>query len=170
MLMNARELFRAIMCYESFDRMPVIHWNCWWETRQRWIAEGMPTDADPRAFFNAAPHWRWVWGNSGLYPKFVEETLEESEDWRIFRDEDGVLQKAWKHQSGIPHYIGFTLREAKDWPLYQARLQPNTARLPADLDAQLAEAEASGLPLAIGTGSLMGWVRGTGWASREWPI
>jgi uroporphyrinogen decarboxylase len=119
----------------------------------------MPADADERQFLNAGPHWGFVGINVDLWPLFEEETLEETSEYRVFRAGDGVIQQAWKHKSSIPHYTGFTLNAAKDWPEYQRRLQPDPARIPAKLDEQLRQAEASGLALAIGTGSLMGWIR-----------
>ena len=46
--MTTRELWQNIMHYGEFDRMPVVHWAGWPETRERWISEGMPADADER--------------------------------------------------------------------------------------------------------------------------
>ena len=42
--MTNRELFKEIISYGEFDRMPVIHWAGWGETHERWHAEGMPRD------------------------------------------------------------------------------------------------------------------------------
>jgi uroporphyrinogen decarboxylase len=147
------------MSYGSFDRMPVVHWGSWSETRQRWIGEGMPPDADERQFFNATAHWGFVRINVNLFPAFEEQTIEETAEYRVFRDGEGVVQKAWKSQSCIPHFIDFTLKEAGDWEPYKKRLQKDPGRIPADLDAQIAAAEESGLALAVETGSMMGWIR-----------
>src|ERR1043165_308299 len=108
--MTHREWFQQNMFYGKCDRTPVVHWTCWPETRRRWIAEGMPADADERKFFNATAHWGWVGINVDLYPRFPEETIEETNEYRVFRASDGVIQQAWKNQSCIPHYLDFTLR------------------------------------------------------------
>jgi len=157
--MTTRELWRNIMFYGEFDRMPVCHWTGWEETIERWVAEGMPRGVDQREYFDAVAHWTGVGANLGLLPAFDEEVLEETDEYRIFRDSAGVVQKDWKHRSCIPHYIDFTLKEAKDWDQYKRRLQPDPARLPEDLDQHIANAESSGLPVAIGTASMMGWIR-----------
>ena len=44
------------MNYGSFDRMPVLLWASWPETRIRWEQEGMPAGADERTYFSADPH------------------------------------------------------------------------------------------------------------------
>src|ERR1019366_6095363 len=102
--MTHRELFREIMFYGKFDRTPVVHWAGWPETRTRWLAEGLPADADERKFLNATAHWTFVGVNVDLWPHFPEETIEETNEYRVFRAWDGVIQKAWKNKSSIPHY------------------------------------------------------------------
>lgn len=43
MPMNHVERFRAVMSFESADRLPVIEWAIWWDkTLDRWHAEGLP--------------------------------------------------------------------------------------------------------------------------------
>jgi len=157
--MTNRELFLEIMHYGSFDRMPVVHWTGWPETMERWYAEGLPREGDVHAFFGTKPHWTFIWPNVDLLPKFTEETISETDESRIFRDADGVVCQAWKRKSCIPHFIDFTLKTPHDWEIYRKRLQPDPARIPADLDKHIANAQASGLPIAVGTGSLMGWIR-----------
>ncbi len=126
---------------------------------KRWLKEGLPPDANEHEFFNAVPMWAGVHLIEGLFPAFEEETIEETSEYRIFRATDGVVQQAWKHKSCIPRFTDFTLKEAKDWPEYKKRLQPVPERIPADLDQQIARAESSGLPIFVGTYSLMGWIR-----------
>ena len=157
--MTTRTLWHEIMHYGRFDRMPVIHWGGWAETRQRWISEGMPADADEHKFFNAETMWGGVSCNLYLLPCFEQQVMEETADYRIVRGGDGVVQQEWKNQSCIPHYIDFTLKTARDWDQFKPRLQPDPARLPANLDEAIANAEKCGLPITIGTASLMGWIR-----------
>lgn len=157
--MTYRELFRQIMHYGEFDRMPVLHWTGWEETMVRWYAEGLPKDVSQHQFFNAQPLWGGIWTHLNLFPAFEQQVLEETEDYRIFRDGDGVVCKDWKHKSCIPHYIDFTLKEAKDWDEYKKRLQPDPARIPANIDQRITELEASGLPIEFEIGSMMGWIR-----------
>jgi len=157
--MTYRELFHEIMFYGEFDRMPVIHWTGWEETLERWYAEGLPRDVNIHEYLGTTPHWGWVGVNLNLLPPFEEEILEETDEYRIIRQSDGVVCKDWKGKSCIPHYLDFTLKTAADWPEYKRRLQPDPARIPDNLQETIAQAQASGLPLAVGTASLMGWIR-----------
>jgi uroporphyrinogen decarboxylase-like protein len=157
--MTTRELWQAIMNYGEFDRMPVIHWTGWTETLQRWKQEGLPEDVNIHEYLGTVPHWTGVGANLDLYPAFEEEVLEETDEYRIFRARDGVVQQDWKNRSCIPHFIDFTLKTADDWPEYKKRLQPDPARIPEDLEDRIAAAEASDLPICIGTASMMGWIR-----------
>lgn len=38
--MNLRENVRAVLQYEPFDHMPVIHFGYWQETLEKWREEG----------------------------------------------------------------------------------------------------------------------------------
>jgi uroporphyrinogen decarboxylase len=157
--MTNRELFQQIMSYGRFDRMPVVHWTGWTETLERWYGEGLPRGADVQSFLGTRPHWCGIGAKLDLMPAFTEEPLEETDEYRIFRDTAGVIQQAWKRKSCIPHFIGFTLKTAADWPEYKKRLQPDPARIPSELDGQIGYARYTGLPITVGTGSMMGWIR-----------
>ena len=158
--MTYRELWHEIMFYGEFDRMPAVHWAQWDETLERWHAEGLPEGMNPRAYLDVPAHWAGVGINVNLFPAFEEEVLEETDEYRIFRDGAGVICKDWKHKSSIPHYLDYTLKEAKDWPAFKERLQPDMNRYDeAGLLDGIAKAEASDLPIVVSTASMMGWIR-----------
>ena len=163
--MTHRELFRAIMHYGDFDRMPNVYWTGWPETLERWHGEGLPEDADAHAFFGTEPMTDGVPVNTGLLPLFDEEVLEETDDYRLFRQNDGVVCKDWKHRSCIPHYTDFLLKSLEDWPAYKERLQPDPARLPDDLDDVARRLNESTRPVAINTSSMIGTLRN--WMGAE---
>ena len=157
--MSTRELWQNIMHYGEFDRMPVIHWGGWEETRRRWLSEGLPENVSEHEYFGAQPMSAGVNVNVGLFPPFEEEIIEETDEYRIVRQSDGVVCKDWKGRSCIPHYIDFTLKDASGWPEYKKRLQPDPARIPEDIEAKICQAEAAGLPISVSTGSMIGWIR-----------
>lgn len=157
--MNTRQLWLNIMHYGKFDQMPVIHWGGWTETRERWIQEGLPGNVSEHEYFNASPLSFEVGPKVGLFPLFEEETIKETNEYRIFRQSDGVIAQHWKNKSCIPHYIDFTLKEKKGWDEYKRRLQPDSKRIPADLDEQIKKAEISEVPVCVNTGSMIGWIR-----------
>lgn len=157
--MTTRELWNNIMHYGEFDRMPVVHWCGWPETRERWIREGLPEEVSEHTYFDAQPMWAGVGVNLDLFPRFEKEILEDTDEYTTFRDEYGVVQQDWKHQSCIPHYTDFLLKGPDEWPEFKKRLQPDPGRIPEDLDQHVENALSSGLPVLIGTASMMGWLR-----------
>jgi uroporphyrinogen decarboxylase len=157
--MNYRKLFQEIMYYGEFDRMPLIHWTAWPEALERWYQEGYPKNCNAHEYFDAVPQWTGFGANLNLFPAFDEEILEETDEYRIFRDGSGVICKDWKKRSCIPHFIDFTLKEAKDWPRFKERLQPNPGRIPEDIEKRIKDADNSGLPIVIDVASMMGWIR-----------
>jgi hypothetical protein len=168
-----RSLFRDIMSYRPCDRMPVVHWGEWRETRERWLAEGLPFSRELHEYLKAVPLWAsfidgdsWLGVGSeqddinvGLFPPFETEVIEEADDYWIRKGADGVIRQEWKHRSGIPHDIGYTLRGAKDWDEYKRRLQPDPRRIAPDIEERLRKKLSSKLPVCFAAGSLMGWIR-----------
>jgi hypothetical protein len=157
--LTARELWRNIMYYGEFDRMPVFHWKGWPETYDRWYNEGLPKDVDEHEYFNATPIHAWVTIDIELYPAFKEEVIEETDEYRIYRQSDGVICKDWKNKSSIPHYIDFVLKDASNWYGYKRRLQPDKGRIPKDFEAQVETAITMDAPISVNTGSMIGWIR-----------
>ena len=157
--MKTRELWQWIMNYEEFDRMPVFHWASWPETKERWQTEGMPLDSQEHQYFNAKRQWCYVGLKMGLFPMFEEKTIKETNEYKIFSDENGVIKQEWKNKSSIPHFIDYTLKTPKDWEKYKERLQPDMARYPKNIEKSLIDADSYEIPLIISTGSLMGWIR-----------
>ena len=181
--MNARELFRNILHYRGFDRMPVMHWGGWRETRARWIEEGLDANVPEHVAFGAAP---FVWSagpNVSLMPAFEQIVYEETQTWRIVRDGDGSITKWWINKAGVPEHIGYTLNfKGENWDAYQQRLQPHPNRLklsyyqpgsgfrtqpirpeayelPATVDQLRQMSFAVDAPVCVNTGSIFGWIR-----------
>jgi uroporphyrinogen decarboxylase len=156
---TARELFNAVMHYEDFDRMPVMHWTQWPETLERWHEEGLPEDMTPHEYFGV-PHTGYGVGvNVSLYPAFKEEIIEETDEYWIKKGGDGVIMQDWKHKSCIPHFIGYTLKGAEQWDEYKKRLQPDPGRIPSDFEERIKKAETTEEPVTITTASTVGWIR-----------
>jgi hypothetical protein len=154
-----RELFQRIMHYEPVDRVPVFHWACWDEVFVEWQAQGMPAGADPFEFLGVPRCERNVGINCELFPPFEEQVLQDDGDSHVIRQTDGVIARHWKDKSCIPHYIDYTLKGAEGWDEYKKRLQPDPARIPADHDERIERAIASGSPISVFTGSMVGWIR-----------
>lgn len=157
--MTNRELWQAIMNYQDCSCMPMLHWKGWRETYDRWYSEGMPMNCDEYEYFNVSPYMKLLKVNIGLFPVFEEEIIEETSEYRIYKDGAGVVQKDWKKKECIPHYMSYTFQKAEDWDEYKRRLKPGSFRIPNDIDDQISEAESSGTVVSVFCGSLMGWIR-----------
>ncbi len=157
--MTYRELFNEIMHYGDFDRMPVVHWTGWPETIERWHGEGLPMGTNECQFFNAEPTNDGIPMHMGLFPVFEEEVIEETDAYRIYRQNDGVVCQDWKDRSCIPHFIDFLLKDPSGWDEYKKRLQPDPERLPGNFEGVCEMVNESDKPVAFDTGSMIGWLR-----------
>jgi uroporphyrinogen decarboxylase len=168
-----RDLYTEIMFYGHFDAMPVIHWNEWQETKERWIREGMPQGADEHVFLGASPMWEtlissdsWLGVahpgdaiNIGLFPSFAEEVLEEDGDSRVLKNGDGTISRELKNRTSMPQFLGYSFKNASNWDEYKRRLLPDPARLAPDADIMIRRLSESDSPACFPIGSLMGWLR-----------
>jgi hypothetical protein len=128
--MNDRERVSAILHYESYDRMPLVHFGFWEETLDKWVNEGHLT-ADERDHHMAN---RWndrelprklgfdiTWHSffapaSHLWPGFGEQLLEEAPDGtRKLRNNDGVVVVVRPGAHGIPAEVDHLLKGRSEW-------------------------------------------------------
>ena len=117
--MPKRDLFLKILNYEKFDRMPVIHWDGWKEFNEKLDAAGARPN-DYAKFLNAesigTPSFGIEGVAAGLFPPFNEEVIEQTDQYRIFRNFQGVLVKELKGQSSLLGNIEFLLKDCKGLP------------------------------------------------------
>ncbi len=164
--MNDRERFLATMRYQPRDRCPMWDFGFWAQTLDRWHGEGLPAEVDTHRkaadFFGMDAFDTGLDGGAGLCPGFPSEVVREDARYRYVRRSDGVVEKQHKHSVTIPDPVEHLLTGRDTWPLYRDRLRPaDPCRVPDDLAEQLAPHADAGRtwPLAIGAGSLYGWLR-----------
>ncbi|MFQ6044371.1 MAG: hypothetical protein ACE5PV_26260, partial [Candidatus Poribacteria bacterium] len=125
--MNSRERYHAITHYDNFDRL--FHWEMgpYEETTKRWQREGMPKD---KSLAELAGYDPLVGApvNLGLIPSINYEVLDETDEYRIYRDGDGGIKKIRKDTPppAMPQYLRFSLQTRDDWKNnFVRRLDPN---------------------------------------------
>jgi uroporphyrinogen decarboxylase len=121
------------MEYKPVDRVPNWELGAWPQTIDRWEAEGL----DPTQH-----HWDWFTGdkafgmdprefirfNGYLLPAFDEETIEEDDQYVIFRDGVGRTRKALKEgtshggRMSMDTYIDFPVHDMEEWQALKPRL------------------------------------------------
>jgi hypothetical protein len=162
--MNHRERTLAILNYQPYDRLPLIHFGFWEETLDKWAQEGHITAEDALAWGDGNAADRHIGGLLGfdgnwslaigaetrLDPPFEQRVLEELPDGgRKVLDEHGavILQKPGVRS--IPQEFDHLLKDRKSWEeLYKPRLQWNPERINRALRRLLTEAgEALEQPL-----------------------
>jgi len=186
--MNDRQRAMAVLNYESYDRLPVVHFGYWDQTLEKWAAEGHITREEAGTWGDGNPtdvslgrklgfDFNWysaMHTGTFLSPGFERVVLEERPDGsRAVRNGDGLVVLEKPGTSGIPPEIDHLLKGRKEWEEhYLARLQFHEDRV---LKAQvrvgggMVSFDAGGLeylqrderdyPYGLHCGSLFGTIR-----------
>lgn len=131
--MTHRERFLASLRCQPVDRFFRYEHGPWATTREQWMREGYPADARFEDYFEMDPLVRIGinsgYTNSPYYPKFESKTIEETTEYRVYTDSDGVLKKELKtaRDTSMPQFLKFPVTERADWPVIKARLNPADA-------------------------------------------
>lgn len=139
--MTSQERIRAAIARESLDRVPMLEIGFWNETVERFYREGIPRD-----FVFQSP----LWGGGAYHTEHTledyfgldriavmaydgslrleQETLEETETYRIFRNADGLTYKAFQNVTAPPLCMDFSVKTRADWEALKERLAADTSR------------------------------------------
>lgn len=186
--MNNRERTLAILNYERYDRVPVVHFGYWKQTLETWAAQGhlKPEEIEGYADSNRIDMglnlklgWDFNWANhfspqASLFPWFEREILEERPDGTLkVRNPEGVVVLEKPGTTSIPCEVDHTLKSRADWEEhYKHRLQWDERRVleaPVNVDGEpvpfnggglaFLEANAHDYPYGLFCGSLFGCIR-----------
>jgi hypothetical protein len=128
--MTNRERALAVLRYEDYDRLPVVHFGYWRETLEKWAAEGHISDALAKAHGDGNPAdyelnellgWDFNWQcmfcpDDGLRPSFERKVIRTLEDGtRHVLNSDGVVLCEKPGAGSIPAEISHTLTDRKSW-------------------------------------------------------
>ena len=173
--MNQRERFWRTVRFQDIDRLPF--WADWIGPFDRWQKEGMPADVDPFEFFGFEGVISAFWGNPrvpvnlGMCPGFEVVTIEETDEYRIYRAGDGIITKARKNVQGYPTYqwLEYPIKNREDWEKFrEEQLDPDDPRrYPAQdqWETMKAEWKDRDYTISIDGGSLYGFPRN--WIGME---
>ncbi len=128
--MNNRQRAMAVLNYESYDRLPVVHFGYWRETLEKWAGEGHITQEEAKGWGDNNEHdvtiarklgFDFNWSNcfgvgTGLRPWFEEKVVETMDDgMEKVLNRDGVIVLRKKGATSIPAEIDHLLKTRKDW-------------------------------------------------------
>ncbi|HOX07597.1 MAG TPA: uroporphyrinogen decarboxylase family protein [Planctomycetota bacterium] len=137
--MTNRERAMAVLRYQSYDRLPVVHFGFWGETLQKWAAEGHLSADEAKKWGDGNPMDAVISGKLGfdfnwysafhsaslLRPGFEHRILKEFPDGtRHELDGNGVVVVTRPGARSIPAEIEHTLKDRASWEKeYKPRLQ-----------------------------------------------
>lgn len=110
--MTYREKIQAVMAHKEIDRIPM--WDyAWGETVARWHNEGLPEGVDALDYFGIGDGFGREGANTTYCQwtcMFPGETIEDTAEYTICKNEDGVTAKSLKNSSAPPFW--------SDYPIY----------------------------------------------------
>jgi uroporphyrinogen decarboxylase len=143
--MNDRKRTLAILNYETYDRLPLIHFGYWVETLHKWAAEGHITDEEAKGYadgnsidvaLNKRLGFDFCWSNTfawntRLDPALERRIVEQRPDGsRVVMNEDGVYIIEKTGIVSIPTEVDHLLKGRKEWEeIYKPRLQFDMGRI-----------------------------------------
>ena len=143
--MNNRERTLAILNYENYDRLPLVHFGFWRETLHKWAIEGHITAGEARDWkdgnavdvvISRKLGFDFGWSNcfspiTRLLPPIEERVIEELPDGaRKVLDENGAIVIEKDGASGIPTELDHMLKGRKEWEeFFLPRLQFSEERV-----------------------------------------
>jgi len=171
--MTNRERALAILYYQPYDKMPVVHFGFWDQTLLKWAQEGHIPRRDVKQHGRVAKKlgFDFDWGTSvslstGLRPGFQREVVKDFGDGtRHVRNGNGVTELERDGATSIQQEISHLLVDRASWEAhYLPRLQYSSARVPRekllDLRVRFEKGRADkNRPVGIYIGSLYGCFR-----------
>jgi hypothetical protein len=186
--MNCRERITAILKYDTYDKLPILHFGFWQETLEKWVSEGHLKPEEIQNYDDGSKSERniakklgfdanyfncicdrtdnesndYTWYNMPLFPPFENKTIRELEDGsREELDRDGVIGLAKDDVTSIPAEIDHTLKDRKSWEEhYLPRLKYSKDRLDIEKITEVINAgESREEWMGVYCGSLYGKLR-----------
>ena len=143
--MTNRECVKAVLSYNSYDRLPMVHFGFWNETLEKWCLEGHISKEQASRWADATPIDKEIGGKLGfdfnwvtcflpankLSPAFEEKVIEEYSDGsKKVLNEDGVIVLAKPDKISIPQEFDHLLKDRASWEThYLPKLQFSVSRV-----------------------------------------
>ena len=177
--MNNRQRLHAVLNYENYDRLPVVHFGFWTVLLEKWVAEGHLKHDEISGYYDGSPNDRLITqklgfdfnyfvtymdmsGFSSLFPAFEPKRLKDNPDGSYeYLNSDGMIVMLKDGAGSIPTEVGHLLTDRAAWGKhYLPRLQYSEERFNDELLKKLASESADrSEPLGIYCGSLFGQIR-----------
>jgi hypothetical protein len=176
--MTSRERFHACMRYEPVDRVPNHEVGVWAQTRQRWKAEGLATEALHWDWFVGEPFWdfdprEYAPVRFDMIPGYERKVLSRDGDTEVVQHANGVVTRALVTgqaegmRASMDQYLRFPVETPEDFAALKKRF---VAAIPGRYPPYWREMRVPGwkerehvLVMSPNCGTL-----GFYWRAREW--
>lgn len=172
--MNIRENFLAVLNYETYDALPLVHFGFWKETLEKWAAEGhFPAEYAETGANDGSDASRQITKlmgfdqgfvtlgpKSALDPVFETKVVLEGDGFRHVMNSYGVIELEKPGAVSIPTEIDHTLKNREDWERdYKWRYQYSDSRVDEAYFDSLPAPEERETAIGLHVGSLYGHIR-----------
>lgn len=156
--MTSRERIQAAIAREPLDRIPMLEIGFWDEAIRRFREEGMPES------YVFQPS---IWGGGSYCAEHTvedylgldriavlaydgtlrlpAETLEETEEFTVVRNSDGLLNKQFRNVTAPPLCLDNLIKTEADWLLYKELLAADDSRILPGMEQCLQTAREKGI-------------------------
>ncbi len=174
--MNNRERTLAVLNYERYDRLPLVHFGYWDELLDKWAQEGHLTQEERKQYREGSALDREIsrrlgfdfnyqtmfYSNMDLSPLFERKVIEELPNgFTKVLTGYGTYDLVKPGSLDFPPSVDYLLKGRKEWEeLYLPKLQFSTERIDWQaLEAVKAADSQREYPLGLHCGSLYGNIR-----------
>ena len=167
--MTGRERFLRTLNFGSPDRVSNHELGIWGQTHERWLKEGLPSEAHLADFFRGEGFFEldkrgFVDVKVHMIPGFEEEVISEDERIIVYRDGQGILRRALKEgvaggtRSSMDQYIDFPVKDMSDFEEMKKRYDASTSgRYPEDWGMRIQKWRQRDYPLCLLTNGTFGF-------------
>jgi uroporphyrinogen decarboxylase len=150
--LNGREKVLSCLEFEKGSRSVKAEFAFWYETLERWYSEGLPKNSglpefavghNIRSNFNTnflnekmvdhdvCEYFDFDFKSHSILndfsPMYEKQTIEETDDFVIFKDDYGITQKRLKDEHGgirssMPMYLDYPIKSDNDFQEYLERM------------------------------------------------
>ena len=173
--MTNRENTLAILRYEPYERLPIVHFGYWWETLQKWVDEGHLLQSDlegigdgnaEESALSAKLGFDFNWQNmfvseNSMRPALESKVIKTFDDGRQhIMGGDGVVLVHVPGAGSIQSHVDYLLKDRAAWEEhFKWRFEWHDERVNS-VAIEALKSQDRGNPRGLHCGSLYGCVRG----------
>jgi len=123
--MTTYERISRAYSHQEPDRVPITDW-VWGSTIVRWQHEGLPDGISFEDYFGLD---NIITIGIDTSPRFEYKLIEETDTYKIEKDEWGVTKKNFIPISATPHYLDCAIKDPQTWQEAKQRMTPSRDRI-----------------------------------------